>query len=137
MVCLDPGYGALSTIGNLQFLEQMVTKFSDKGAGATLNSKFSTYNTSSAPVKNAVITKSKEIVNPTFVADYTSIDGVGHWRSPMLTAAASHGETELSANSLNATTITALLGNIHTKTTTKDNQMMNLLDLMFKSNTKN
>lgn len=92
----DPGHGALSMISDLQFLEQMVTKFSDKGADATLDSKFSTYNISSVPQRNAVFTKSKEILNPypaaTFVADYTSIDGVGHWRTPELAAAAaSHG----------------------------------------------
>jgi hypothetical protein len=92
---LDPGLGALSDIGSMQFLQQMVTKFSDEGnANMMLDPKFSTYIPVSINDK-VVFTASKEILNPypaaTFVADYTSINGVGHWRTPELEAAAKHG----------------------------------------------
>lgn len=94
---LDPGYGALGFSGDLEFLKQMVVKFSDEGTtNMSLGPKFSTY--TPIPVnEKAVFTASKEILNPypaaTFVADYTSIDGVGHWRTPELEAAAKHGGT--------------------------------------------
>jgi hypothetical protein len=72
------------------------------------------------------------------VADYISIDGVGHWRTPELAAAAAASPDGIpSAASLNAITVNTLLGNNQPKTTTKQSQMMTLLDLMFKSNTKN
>ena len=98
---LDPGFGALSYTGDMEFLKQMVVKFSGEGtANMTLDPKFSTY--TPVPINDKVVfTASKEILNPypaaTFVADYTSIDGVGHWRTPELEAAAKNGGTGNSA----------------------------------------
>ncbi|WP_248749264.1 hypothetical protein [Pseudomonas sp. MWU15-20650] len=59
---LDPGFGALSNTSNLEFLEQMVTKFSNEAATQTpLDSQFDTY----VPVinlsDNIVMTRSPDI----------------------------------------------------------------------------
>lgn len=88
---LDPGFGALTFPGDMEFLQKMVVKFSDEGAAnMSLDPKFSNY--TPTPINDKVVfTASKEIVNKPVVADYTSIDGVGHWRTPELEAAAKHG----------------------------------------------
>lgn len=92
---LDPGFGALTFTGDMAFLQQMVVKFSDEGTvNMALDPKFSTY--TPIPINDKVVfTASNEILNPNQAAidapDYTSIDGVGHWRTPELEAAAKHG----------------------------------------------
>ena len=87
----DPGFGALAFTGDMGFLQQMVVKFSDEGAAnMSLIPKFATY--TPIPINDRVVfTASKEIVNKPVVVDYTSINGVGHWRTPELEAAAKHG----------------------------------------------
>ena len=135
---LDPGFGALTYTGSMKFLQQMVTKFSgEETANMTLPSQFSTYTPASINDK-AAFTASKEILNPcpaaTFVADYTSINGVGHWRTPELAAAASLSETGSSIASLNTMTVNTPLGSIQQQGTLKDNKITSLLDLMFKNN---
>ena len=139
---LNSGFGALTNTGSMQFLQLMVTKFSGEGtANMTLPTQFSTYTPVSLSDK-AVFTASKEISNPnpaaTFVADYTSINGVGHWRTPELAAAAATSPDGIpSAASLNAITVNKLLGNAQPKTTAKESQIVSLLALMFKSHSKN
>ena len=136
---LNPGFGALTYNGSMQFLQQMVVKFSGEGtANMTLDPKFSTYTPVSINDK-VVFTASKEILNPnpaaTFVADYTSINGVGHWRTPELAAAAAASPDGIpSAASLNAITVNKLLGNVQPQATTKTSLLTTLLDLMSKSN---
>jgi hypothetical protein len=61
---LDPRFGALGCSCDLEFMEQMVVKFSDQGTEQTsLSSKFSTFSGRS-PSGASVITVSKEVLNP-------------------------------------------------------------------------
>lgn len=98
---LDPGFGALTFTGDMEFLQQMVIKFSGEGAAnMSLDPKFSTY--TPIPINDKVIfTASKEILNPNPAVkdapDYTSIGGVGHWRTPELGAVAKHGGSDKSS----------------------------------------
>lgn len=122
-------------------MEQMVVRFSDKAAAnMSLDPKFSNFSGYDSAVRNVVITASKEILDPnpaaTWVADYTSINGVGHWRTPELAeAAASQGGTGKSAASLNETLINSLLDN--GQVTSKGNLLSRLLDrLGFGTTTK-
>lgn len=130
---LDPGY-ALGNASNMGFMEQMVVKFSDKGtANMSLDPKFSTYSGYDSAVRNVVISASKEILNPnpsaTWVADYTSINGVGHWRTPELAAAAaSQGSTGTSAASVNETLLNSLSGN--DQVASKGTLLSRLFDLL-------
>lgn len=124
---------ALSNASNMGFMEQMVVKFSDKGtANMSLDPKFSTYSGYDSAVRNVVITASKGIMNPnpsaTWVADYTSVNGVGHWRTPELAAAASQGSTGKSAAGLNEKIVNSLSGN--NQAASKNNSLSRLLDLM-------
>lgn len=137
---LDPGFGALTFTGDMEFLQQMVVKFSGEGAAnMSLDPKFSTYTPISINDK-VIFTASKEILNPsaTCVADCTSTGGVVHWRTPELAAAAAASPNGIpSAASLNAINVNALLGNVQPKATAKESLMINLLDLMYKGNAKN
>ena len=128
----------MSYFGSMQFLQQVVTKFSGDGtANITLDPKFSTY--TPVPMNEKVVfTASKEVVLKPVVADYISINGVGHWRTPELAAAAAASPDGIpSAASLNAITVNKLLGNVQPKTTAKESQIVSLLALMFKSHSKN
>jgi hypothetical protein len=84
---LNPGIGALSNPFELDFLEQMVNKFSDQGNEVTqLDARFSTF--SPPRIEQKVrYTVSKEVILKPVVADYISGDGAGHWRTPELAAA--------------------------------------------------
>ena len=71
---LDPGFGAIGNSSSFEFLEQMVTKFSDEGAmQAALGSQFDTY----VPVinlsDNIVMTRSQDVkihrVDPLVIND--------------------------------------------------------------------
>lgn len=130
---LDPSY-ALGNASNMGFMEQMVVKFSDKGAAnMSLDPKFSTYSGYDSAVRNVVITASKEILDPnpsaTWVADYTSINGVGHWRTPELAAAAaSQGSTGTSAAGVNETLLNSLSGN--DQVASKGTLLSRLFDLL-------
>jgi len=85
---LDPGWGAMGNMFELDFMEQMVNRLSTNGDTAQqLDRKFSSF--TEIPIQQkARLTASKEVVFQPPVADFTSIDGVGHWRTPELEAAA-------------------------------------------------
>lgn len=69
---LDPGYGALCNSVDLEFLEQMVTKFSAEGSEqSTLDGKFS----SRRPIDKAILHASEDVRLPAFESDFTNKDG--------------------------------------------------------------
>lgn len=69
---------SLSNLANVDFMEQMVTKFSEKGTDAmSLDSKFATFRREDSAANNVVITASKEIVNKAPQTQIANIDG--HW----------------------------------------------------------
>jgi hypothetical protein len=69
---------SLSNMANVDFMAQMVTKFSDKGTEATsLDPKFATFTRKDSAVSNVVITASKEVI---YKAPETQIANInGHW----------------------------------------------------------
>lgn len=91
---LNPATGPGHAV-NFDFLEKMISVFSTSSSSvpaASVNDSMPSF-TSYTPPENDFITHvSAEVVwAPPPEADYTSIDGVGHWRTPELAAAASHG----------------------------------------------
>lgn len=63
---------------NMEFMGQMVTKFSDKGTDAmTLDPKFATFTRKDSAVNNVVITASKEVVYQAPKSQIANING--HW----------------------------------------------------------
>ena len=134
---LDPGFGALSYTGDMSFLQQMVVKFSGEGtANMTVDPKFSTYTPVSINDK-VVFTASKEVVLKPSVDDFTYINGVVHWRTPELAAAAAASPDGMgnSDASLKTMSVNTLLGNIQPQATAKTSLLTTLLDLMFNSDT--
>jgi hypothetical protein len=94
----DPGYGVYH-VGNFDFMEQMVNKFSNTGGTAeSLDSKFSTFDNSERDRRVVHTSDKVTLVIPE--PDYISVNGVGHWRTPEL-AAAHARDTDAGAAPLN------------------------------------
>lgn len=120
---LDPGFGALCNSFDLGFMEQMVNKFSNQDAAVTLDARFAKYEPTRIEQK-VRYTKSAEVVFPPSVADYASVDGVGHWRTPEL-AAAAEGQNSSSPNK--SAQITELIKSVLEKIRTSDSDNLVML----------
>ncbi|MGQ5490734.1 hypothetical protein ACUH78_17970 [Thauera sp. ZXT1-4] len=73
---LDPGFGALSNTSDLEFLEQMVNRFSGEGAAHSLDARFATYTPVTRIQDNIVLHASEDVRLKPFEPDITNVNGV-------------------------------------------------------------
>lgn len=133
---LNPS-NSLSNAANMGFLEQMVTKFSDKGTEAmSLDPKFANYSGYDSAVNNVVITASKEVVHEPFETQIANIDGQWYVLDPSILENSGLSSTQLANAKLNEGIVaSALLG--ANQTTSEDSVLSKLLDLLSKNKDAN